>query len=360
VIEAGRERITLSRHHPASDIGEGGGALKVCVFGAGAVGGHVAVQLLASNPEGVSVVARGAMLEAIRERGLTLRKGGQAMHVRPAAMTDDPGTLATQDVVLVALKAHAVPPAASAIARLLGRDGVAVFLLNGIPWWWHHGLTDGARTLPLLDPDGRLWSEVGPQRTLGCVVHSPNETVEPGLIVHTGPDHLILGEPDGQRSRRLDTLVGWLSGRGVDARPSSDLRREILHKLVLNASGNTIAALARADLGEQAADRELCALSIAVMREVLEVAAALGWDLRPELDLEALARRGKPGTRPSMLQDVLLGRRLEVEAILGQVHAFAQEKNVEVPSISVILPLLRALDRSLAARSAHDTLMASR
>lgn len=323
--------------------------MEACIFGAGAVGGHLAVQLLAADPEGIAIVARGAMLRAIRERGLTLRKGGQETHVRPAIATDDPATLPPQDLVLVTLKAHAVPAAASAIARLLAPQGCAAFLFNGIPWWWRHGLPGQPATLPLLDPEGALWREVAPQRALGGVVHSPNEIVAPGVIVHTGSDYLILGEPDGSASARLEAAISWLRARGVDARASRDLRRDILHKLVLNASGNPIAALARADLGAQGADPGLRALSIAVMREVLEVAAALGWDLRAALDVEALARRGKPGDRPSMQQDALLGRALEVEALLGQVQAFAREKAVAVPAIDVIVPLLRGLDRALRA-----------
>jgi 2-dehydropantoate 2-reductase len=167
------------------------------------------------------------------------------------------------------------------------------------------------------------------------------------VIRHSGPDHVILGEPDGSSSARLEAAIDLLRTRGVDARASQDLRRDILHKLVFNASGNPISALARADLGEQGSNPELRALSIAVMRETLDVAAALGWDLRAKLDVEAAASRGKPGDRPSMLQDALLGRRLEVDAVLGQVQAFAREKSVAVPTIDVILPLLRALDRAI-------------
>ncbi|MGQ0750950.1 MAG: ketopantoate reductase family protein, partial [Betaproteobacteria bacterium] len=237
--------------------------MKVCVFGAGAVGGHLAVQMLAANPDGISLVARGAMLKAIRERGLTLQKGGKETTVRPAAVSDDPSTLPGQDFVLVTLKAHSVPGAAQAIARLLAPGGCAIFLLNGIPWWWRHGLPGQAGTLPLLDPDGALWHEVRPERALGAVVHSPNEIVAPGVIWHSGPDHLILGEPDSSASARLQKAVALLKARGVDARLSRDLRRDILQKLVFNASGNPISALARADLGVQGSDPELRALSIA-------------------------------------------------------------------------------------------------
>lgn len=321
--------------------------MNICIFGAGAVGGHLAVQVLAANPRDISIVARGKMLAAIREHGLTLRKEGKETHVRPPVATDDPSRLPPQDLVLVTLKAHSVPAAAGAIGRLLAPQGCAVFLLNGIPWWWRHGMPGAGGTLPLLDPDGTLWREVGPQRALGAVVNSPNEVVAPGVIQHSGPDFLTLGEPDGSSSARLDAAVALLRSRGVDARVAGDLRRDILQKLALNASGNTIGALSRADLGLQGTDPGLCALAITVMREVIAVAAALGWDMRADLDLEALARRGKPGQRPSMLQDVLLGRSLEVEAILGQVQAFAREHSVATPAIDVILPLLRGLDHVL-------------
>jgi 2-dehydropantoate 2-reductase len=322
--------------------------MKVCVFGAGAVGGHIAVQLLATQPAAVSIVARGAILKAIRERGLTLRKADKEITVRPETATDDPSSLPKQDVVLVTLKAHSLPAAAPSIGQLVAPQGCAVFLLNGIPWWWRHGLAGQSGTLPLLDPDGALWREIGPGRVLGGVVHSPNEIVAPGVIRHSGPDHVILGEPDNSASARLENVVGFMKSHGVDTRLSRDLRRDILQKLVFNASGNPISALARADLGVQGTDPDLRAISIAVMRETMAVSAALGWDLSSVVDVEAAARRGKPGDRPSMMQDAILGRRLEVDAVLGQVQAFAREKAIAVPTIDVMLPLLRALDRAIA------------
>jgi 2-dehydropantoate 2-reductase len=321
--------------------------MKVCVFGAGAVGGHIATRLLAAKADEVSIVARGAVLKAIREHGLTLRSAGKEITAKPRSVTDDPATLPPQDLVIVALKAHAVPGAAAAIARVISPQGSALFLLNGIPWWWPHGLHGAAGPLRLLDPDATLWTQVKPERALGCVVHSPNEMIAPGVIVHSGPNHLILGEPDGSSSTRLAAAIGMFGRGGIEAKASNDLRRDICEKLVLNASGNTLAALTRADLGTLGTDPALCALSIRVMHEVMDVAASLGWDLQSKMDLEAAARRGKPGMRPSMLQDVLQSRSLEVEALLGQVQAFARETGVAVPAIDVILPLLRALDREL-------------
>lgn len=222
-----------------------------------------------------------------------------------------------------------------------------MFLLNGIPWWWPHGRRGESGPLKLLDPESTLWTQVKPERALGCVVHSPNEMVEPGIVVHTGQNHLILGEPDGSSTDRLKAAVAMFERGGIEAHISADVRRELLEKLVLNASGNTLAALARADQGALGADAELAGLSVRVMREVLDVARTLGYDLGAKLDLETLARRGRPGQRPSMLQDVLQGRRIEVEALLGQVQAFARDARVAVPTIDVIIPLLRGLDRSL-------------
>ena len=207
--------------------------------------------------------------------------------------------------------------------------------------------------MPLLDPGGALWTHVRPERALGCVVHSPNDLAAPGVIVHTGVNHFILGEPDGTMSARLNAAAEVFRRGGIDARVSGDLRRDVWHKLVNNAAGNTLCALSRADLGGLGADPELRALSISVMQETLAVGAALGWDLREELDVASAARRGKPGQRPSMLQDVLLGRPVEVEAVLGQIQAFARDARTAVPSIDVILPLLRGLDRSLRAAQAH-------
>jgi 2-dehydropantoate 2-reductase len=321
--------------------------MKVCVFGAGAVGGNIATRLLAAGADEISVVARGAMLQAMRGQGLTLRSGGKEIKAKPAVATDDPSTLPAQELVLVTLKAHAAPGAAAAIARLLAPQGCAVFLVNGIPWWWRHGLPGNSGPLPLLDPGGALWTHIKPERALGCVVHCPNDLVAPGVIVHTGVNHFILGEPDGSSSARLDAAAEMFRRGGIDTTVSGDLRRDVWQKLVNNASGNTLCALSRADLGGLGADPELRALSISVMHEVLAVAAALGWDLRAETNVESTARRGKPGQRPSMLQDVQQGRPVEVEALLGQIQAFARDAGIAVPTIDVILPLLRGLNRSI-------------
>lgn len=323
--------------------------MKICVFGAGAVGGQLAARLAAAGRHEISVIARGAQLRAVRERGLTVRSGETEVTGQPSSATDDPATLPAQDLVLVTLKATALPASVDALAGLLGTRGTAVFLVNGIPWWWRYGTRDPG-PLPLLDPDERLWKTLTPQRALGCVIYSPCEVIEPGVILHKGANRFMLGEPDGSESARLEAAAQALRGAGLDTPTTTDIRREVWLKLVRNASANTLAALTRLSLHDIAQDPALRRMAVHLIEETLAVAASLGWDVKAEVDAEQIVgrREGSLGPRPSMLQDVLLGRRLEVEALIGQTRAFAQQTGVAVPVIEAVLPLLRGLDRALA------------
>lgn len=323
--------------------------MKVCVFGAGAVGGHFGARLAAKKLAEVSVVARGAQLEAIRDRGLTLKSGGEEIHGMPAHVTDDPASLPTQDFVVVTMKSYTLPALADTFTRLLAPTGAVLFGLNGIPWWWRYGSKGPQTHLPLLDPDGALWSNLR-ERTLGCVMYSPNDVVSPGVVLHKGGNRYVMGEPNNTASERVRALVDLFSASGLPSEVSPDLRAEIFRKLTSNASSNPLSALTRLSIADISADDGLRALSAAIRNETLEVAAAMGWDLRSEVDTERQARRpaaAGPTPRPSMYQDVLLGRRLEVESHLGQTQAFARELGVPVPHIDVVLPILRGLDRGL-------------
>lgn len=322
--------------------------MKVCVYGTGAIGGHLATRLITGGRAEVSVVARGAQLEAIRSRGLTLKSSGKDISGRPAAATDDPSTLPPQDLVLVTLKAHSLPGAADSLARLLAPQGCVVFILNGIPWWWRHGLPGASGPLPLLDPDAALWTKLR-EKTLGCVVYGPVEVVEPGVIVHVSGNRWLISEPDGSSSPRLRSTIELFKTSGLGAEIPADLRREVWRKGCSNAAGNTVSALTRLSGSDGAAVPELSRVSAGIMRETLEVAAALGWDLRSEIDVEQATKRAdhQPRFRPSMLQDVLAGRPIEVEALVGQTQAFAREAGVAVQYIDAVLPLLRGLDHSL-------------
>jgi 2-dehydropantoate 2-reductase len=326
--------------------------MKVCVFGAGALGGHLAAQLIAGKNCELSLVARGAHLAAIREHGLTLKTGGREVGGKAAAATDNPTTLPPQDIVFVALKAQTLPAAAAAIGKLIKPDGCAVFLMNGIPWWFNHGLPGNKGTLPLLDPDGALWREVRPERTIGSVIYSPNEVVAPGVVVHTAQNRWVFGEPDLTASTRLKAITDLVRASGIETEASPDIRRELFRKLANNASNNTLCSLTRVDSSGIADSEGLTKLSMSIIGETLSVAAKIGWDLRSEVNVEQVATRarGKPGQKPSTLQDVLAGKSLEIDGLLGQTQAFAREHGVATPVIDVCLPLLRGLDTSLRAK----------
>jgi 2-dehydropantoate 2-reductase len=265
--------------------------------------------------------------------------------------------LPDQDLVFVTLKSFFYSSAAEDIGGLISGGGRVVFVGNGVPWWWNHGLPRRQGTLPLLDPNGLLWNTVTPERVLGCVVYSINEVVAPGVIRHSGNNRWLLGEPDNSLTPRLGSTVELCRDAGVMAEASLDLRAEIWTKLLRNAPLNSICALTRLPIDAIDDAPDLSALFNALIDEIVATAAVHGWDIRCHVAAAREAPRrggalsGGPArdVRPSMLQDVLAGRQMEVESILGQPQAFAREAAVPTPAMDAILPLLRGLNRGLSA-----------
>ena len=205
--------------------------MKFCIYGAGAIGGYLAVELALSGQE-VCVVARGAHLDAIRERGLALQIHGTQKVVKVAA-DSDPGAFGRQDVVICALKAHQAFESAPAFAPLLGSDTCVVTAMNGIPWWYFYktgGRFEG-RHLKSVDPGGRQWNSIGPQRAIGCVVEPACEVIAPGVIAHHQFNRFIIGEPDGSRSARVQELSKALTAATFDAPVRDNIRWNIWLKL---------------------------------------------------------------------------------------------------------------------------------
>ncbi len=326
--------------------------MKVCIYGAGAVGGHLAARLAAAGKHELSVIARGPQLEAIKQRGLTVSRGEEIHSGRPHHATDRPDTLSPQDVVIVTLKAQALPNAAASIESLLAPDGVAVFAINGIPWWWHKGLNVPQTPLFHLDPDGQLWNRLK-DRTLGCVIYSPNEVIEPGVIRSALKDRWMLGEPDGSDSERLNRVAEIFQSAGIRGLATTNLRDEIWYKLLINCGLNPVAALTRLPTPLMNKNPDIIALRKAVMLEVMEIALACGTDLRGKIDLDELCTPTKRSgsNRASMLQDVLAGRSLEHEAILGVTVSLAQEHGVSAPRCELMLGLMRGLAESMQQSS---------
>lgn len=323
--------------------------MRICVFGAGAIGGHFAAKLAAAGHQ-VSVVARGAHLDAIRKSGLTLKTGGQVIKGKVRA-SDRPADLGTQDVVISTLKANGLPALAAEIAPLLGPSSAVVFAQNGIPWWYSHGLA-GSRPQPpdlsRLDPGGALARAVGVERALGGVIFSANTVIEPGVIENTTPtsNSLIIGEPDDSLSPRIKALQEALQESGIASKPVGDIRHAIWAKLLRNLSFSILCLLTGRSLDVLSEDRALMELTGRLMDEALAIAAAHG----VKIDLTPAERLPPTGAaarhKPSILQDYERGRPMEMEAMIMAPQAFGRVAGVPTPTLDTVA--------ALAARQAAE------
>jgi 2-dehydropantoate 2-reductase len=321
--------------------------MKICVYGAGAVGGHLAVRLARAGNE-VSVVARGAQLDAIRRSGLTLILGGERLSA-PVRASDDPAELGPQDVVISTLKAPGLAAVADKLPALLGRDTPVVFAINGIPWWYFHGAAPRPKRpdLGFLDPGGKLAQHVGLERVIGCVIYSANAVIEPGVIQgNTIDNSFILGEPDGKITPRITRLAETIKAAGPDAPVRETIRFDIWTKLLSNAAQAPVCCLLERDLSVIAVP-EVLALAKNLMREAIAAAHADGVMLDTDVDKRFGFVKAGTTHKPSMLQDLELGRAMEIDAILVAVQRFAQAAGVPTPHLDTAIALLSEKARKL-------------
>ena len=323
--------------------------MKIAIYGAGAIGGYLGVQLALAGEE-VTLIARGAHLAAMQANGVRLLIGDEQRIARPRCV-EDPAEAGPQDYVFLTLKAHQLPGVADRIPALLGAETAVVTAQNGIPWWYFHRLEGPweGRRLESVDPGGRLWETIGPQRVIGCVVYPAAEIAEPGVIRHIEGDRFSLGEPDGSKTERTARLARALIAAGLRAPVRPRIRNELWVKLWGNVAFNPISALTRATLDVICADPAARALARAVMVEAQAVAEALGERFRIDVDqrIDGAARVG--AHRTSMLQDVERGRRTEVEALVGAVAELGRITGVATPNIDALYALVRLLDERAAA-----------
>ncbi len=320
--------------------------MKACVFGAGAIGGQIAVRLARGGSE-VSVVARGDHLDAIRARGLTVRAADGEWRV-PVAASDDPAALGAQDVVVVAVKQPALAAFARTVAPLLGPDTAVAFVMNGIPWWYfhRHGGPEEGRRLERLDPGDAVRDAVGPERAIGGVVYSAAEVVEPGVVKVANPNgRLILGEPDGRRSPRVEALAAAIRAGGLNTVVSERIRDDIWAKLIGNMASGPLAIAAQTPLSELYADPAVAAGVRVMAGEMAAVARALG--ASPSIDPDGEVARGLAlKHKPSILQDLERGRPMEIEAIYESPLAMARIAGVDTPVTDLMVALARLRARA--------------
>jgi 2-dehydropantoate 2-reductase len=316
--------------------------VKICVFGAGAIGGLVGAKLAARGEVEVSLVARGAHLAAMLRDGLTLQEAGTATTVRVTA-TDRPADVGRRDYVFLALKAHSVPGVLDSLKPLLGPDTAVVTAQNGVPWWYfyRHGGAHESRRIEAVDPGGRIWDAIGPERAIGCVVHPAAEIEAPGVIRHVEGDRFPVGEPSGDKTERLLALSRALVAAGLRAPVRPQIRNEIWTKLWGNLSFNPISALTGGTLAEIAGDGATRAVARAMMVEAQAIGEALGVSFPVDVDrrIEGAAEVGAHKT--SMLQDLELGRPMEIDALVTAVQELGRLTAKPTPTVDLVLALVR-------------------
>lgn len=318
--------------------------MKICVFGAGAIGGYLAAGLAKVPGVEVSVIARGTHLEAIRQTGLTLEKDGASSTV-PVTAALDPREIGPVDVVFNCLKAHQAWESAEYVVPLLGPETAVVCCQNGVPWWYFHkvgGEHEGKR-LDSVDRGNRQWELIGPERAIGCSVYPAAEIAGPGVIKHVYGDKFALGEPDGSESPRIKAISEMLHQGGFRAPVLDDIRSELWLKLWGNLCFNPISALSRGTLDVVASHPTSRATAKAMMLEAQEIAEGLGASFRVDVErrINGAAKVGKH--RTSMLQDLEAGKKMEIDALVTAVQEMGRITRHPTPTIDVVLGLVQQL-----------------
>ena len=316
---------------------------RICIFGAGAIGGYLAAALDNAGAA-VSLVARGPHLEAILKNGLTFEKDGvTSTHHLPAS--SDPADLGPQDVVFLAVKAHGIPAIIDGLKPLLHDDTIIIPAVNGLPWWYFHGAGTGTaldeQPLLAVDPDRRIWDEIGPQRAIGCVVYPACEIAAPGHVRHLDGDRFSLGEPSGERTDRIRDLSALMIAGGLKAPVRPRIRDEIWIKLWGNCSFNPVSALTGATLDEIGNDPGSRQLVTDIMTEVQAIGEAAGARFGVSIDKRIAGATAIVGHKPSTRQDIEAGRPLEIDPILTAVIELADRLEIEAPALSRVTALLK-------------------
>jgi 2-dehydropantoate 2-reductase len=323
--------------------------MKICVFGAGAIGGFIGVLLARAGHE-VSFVARGAHLAAMRAGGARLLIDGQELVAR-VRCTEDARELGPQDFVLITMKAHSVPAAVDSIVALLGPETAIVTAVNGIPYWYFHGLggvLDGV-TLESIDPGGRQMRLLGPQRAIGCVLNPAAELVAPGVIRHVHGRKFPIGEPGGERTARIERLHQAMRDAGLEAPVRSDIRDEIWLKLWGNLCLSPISALTHATLDVVTTDPGTRSVCRAMMQEAQRIGERIGVRLRVEADRRLDGASAIGPHKISMLVDLETGRPMEIDPIVTVVQEIAQRLSIPTPTIDVVAALIKLRQKTAEA-----------
>jgi 2-dehydropantoate 2-reductase len=321
--------------------------MKIAVVGLGAVGGLLAARLAAAGHE-VSALARGATLAAVRADGLRLVMDGRETRTSVRA-SDEAAALGPHDLVIAALKGPALATAAEAMQPLLAADTVVMPAMNGVPWWFlKTAPIDSAptdRTLASVDPGGRIAAWLPVERVVGCVVHLTCASPEPGVVRHGFGNRLIVGEPAGGASHRVQSICAVLESAGFTAEASTDIRRDIWYKLWGNMTMNPVSALTGAASDRILDDPLVLGFMLGAMAEAAQIGAQIGCTITQSGEERMAVARQLGGFKTSMLQDSLAGRPLEIDALVTAVHEIGTRLQIPMPNIGALLGLTRLMAR---------------
>lgn len=314
--------------------------MKVGIVGAGAIGCWLGARFAAAGHD-VSVFARGATLEALREHGLSLTDAGETQSY-PVTAHEDASVLGKQDLVIVAVKAPAMAAVAPAVGAMTGDDTIVIPAMNGVPWWFADGLKLAeAPTRQVVDPTGAIGANIPAWAVVGCVVHASTALVGPGHARRNMSDVLIFGEPAGGPSERVAKVVAAFESVGLASRASDNIRHDIWYKLWGNMTMNPVSAITGATADQIIDDPHVRSLLMAVMAEAATVGGLIGCPIDEPGENRIDVTRKLGAFRTSMLQDVDAGRPIELDALLGAPRAIAGALGVPTPSMNMLYGLTR-------------------
>ena len=315
--------------------------MKTCIYGAGAIGGWLGHGLARAGAD-VSVVARGATLAALQQHGLRLDHGG-VITSQPVQASASPEALGVQDLVVISVKAQSLPEVAQHIAPLIGPDTIVLTSMNGVPWWFLQGFggSYAGQSLTSIDPQGEIARAIAPQHLVGGVVHASCSVDAPALVHHHFGNKLIIGEPSGQQTERVQHLLALLGKAGFEVQLSEQIQKDIWFKLWGNMTVNPISALTGATTDLIMGDDLVRGFISSVMLEAKEIGARLGIaiDQQPE-DRHAVTRK-LGAFKTSMLQDVEAGKAVELDALVTAVKELGTLTSVPTPCTDALLGLAR-------------------
>ena len=311
---------------------------KICIFGAGAIGGYIAA-CLKKTDVAISLIARGPHKKAIEEKGLTLIKNGKSENFK-FNVTDDPKTLDVQDYIFISVKAHSISNIVDNLSPIISDQTSIISTVNGLPWWYFYKSNTGTsldnKYIESVDPNGKIWNTFKPERAIGCVVYPACEITEPGVIKHNEGERFSLGEPDGTKSVRLKKIADLLIASGLKVPQKKNLRDEIWIKLWGNCSFNPVSALTNKTLDEIGKDKELIDLVRKLMKECQMVGEKIGVKFNVSIDNRIKGATSVVGHKPSTTQDLNAGKPLEIDPIIGSIIEIANKLKVETPNLKTI------------------------